>query len=716
MSPTPPRLSPLRPFRPLQDRFRFTLHQLLHERGTVEEVQLIEAASQIPGFQLGWRGSRARADRALVSVTTALNCTWMGHRWAQGRAACRVEQVPPRAPMFNPPFGTVGALEAVRGSELARWDEYKPFQREAVLWAVPRGSGHFLHPAGAGKTWSAVAYALAAPGPVVIVTKASVRPHWGRLIQYLTAGRVRPWVSSPRARTRVKWSSPWEYVAQCRALGRRPVVVVAWEELGGLMFGRDEAEPAKIPAIRPDWLSDPVARLGWELDLARRHVESGQLESGRHSAGFFLRTFRPTTVVFDEIDEAKSPKRKEWFVTEDGDWRGLTRRNRAAASAALAYGAPRRLGMTATPLPDRTRDLWAQLDLVEPGAWGRYNQFTKRYALAAPNGDGGLDDRGSVFGMPGAEHLAAELLARMSFVRHVVSEEITRAELPAFRREVLFLQPDALGRPTKGAVKAVATATKTGDATNRAEAELALAASRKRPAVLEQLVEEVRAGSKIVIFTGRIPDVHALVERIATRFKVEPDTLTIEEIERRLTAADRADALVELAGQRMGGGADKVAREAVGPAVWHAYGETPGPEREVRRQAYMAHPGGAVFVAIDAAMGTGVDLQDTDLFIQAMLPWSPRRFIQNEGRGTRFGQRRPVRFRYLVIEGLRREERVVEALLNKLPAVVEVTGSSLAATAVEDLKGLGDEEAVLASLFAKMDNKDFTPDDKDYAP
>ena len=123
-----------------------------------------------------------------------------------------------------------------------------------------------------------------------------------------------------------------------------------------------------------------------------------------------------------------------------------------------------------------------------------------------------------------------------------------------------------------------------------------------------------------------------------------------------------------------------------------------------------------MFVAIDAAMGTGVDLQDTDLFIQAMLPWSPRRFIQNEGRGTRFGQRRPVRFRYLVIEGLRREERVVEALMNKLPAVVEVTGSSLAATAVEDLKGLGDEEAVLASLFAKMDNKDFTPDDKDYAP
>ena len=677
----------------------------------------IEYLQAMPGFTLGRAGPRGR--QVVTSVTAALNASWLVERALRAlQVGFRTESAFPRLPggvlpLAHPPASAVGAVEALERSELARWSEFKPFQQDAVLWGLRRGSGHFLHPAGAGKTWSGTAWALGAPGPILIVTKASVRHHWGRLVQYLTAGAVRPWVSDPHARTRVAWTSPWAYLAACRAQCRRPVVVAAWEELGPLMFGREGAKTVQIPAMRPSWLDDPVARYGWDLEWAEKLMETGQLETGRHSAGFFLRHYAPASVIFDEIDEAKNPRRKDWHVTVGGNWRGTNKENRAAASAGVSANTPRRLGMTATPLPDRTRDLWAQLDLIEPGAWGTYNQFVVRYGLATPNGHGGLDDKGSVFGTPGAEHLAAELLGRLSFVRHIVPESVTRAELPAFRREVIFLQPDSLGRPTAGAAKAVAVASRTGDPKNQAEAELALAASRKRPAILEQLIEEVRAGSKIVIFTGRIPDVHALVAQAARRFKVEPDTLTVAEIKARLAAADRSDVLVEAAGQLMGGGADSVARAAVGPAVWHAYGETSAADREERRQAYMAHPGGAIFVAIDAAMGTGVDLQDTDLFIQAMLPWSPRRLIQNEGRGTRFGQRRPVRYRYLVIEGLRREERVVEALLSKLPAVVEVTGSAHIAAAAEDLKGLGNEEAVFATLFGKMGRKTFTPEDDD---
>ena len=97
---------------------------------------------------------------------------------------------------------TISLAEAeakVRSGELRQgyWDDwYRPFQRNGVLWAVRRGSGHLWHSPGAGKTASAIAWALAAPGTVVAVTRAGIRLHWGREVQKVS--EIVPWSVTPQ--------------------------------------------------------------------------------------------------------------------------------------------------------------------------------------------------------------------------------------------------------------------------------------------------------------------------------------------------------------------------------------------------------------------------------------------------------------------------------------------------------------------------------------
>ncbi|HMK68813.1 MAG TPA: SNF2-related protein, partial [Stellaceae bacterium] len=213
------------------------------------------------------------------------------------------------------------------------------YQRAAVsfLLARPDQSGLVIHPPGAGKTLTAIVWALALPGLIVVVTKAAVRHQWLREIARYTVltGEL---LEGQTARD-----------LGSKGAGLPRFLVVGHETL-------------------PHWI-DELERVG------------------------------PCSVVFDESHRIRSWRR--WTAIEDGEHadgsarlRFAVRENIAAAAMRLSRGAERRICTTATPIVNLLRDLWSQTDLGDPGGFGGFYCWAKRYCAATQDSWGGIDTRG----------------------------------------------------------------------------------------------------------------------------------------------------------------------------------------------------------------------------------------------------------------------------------------------------------------------------------
>jgi len=590
----------------------------LYDRPTDETN---EAFKQIPGVYIDWRARAVECPvHAVAIIGPAVEQSQLGSGSFYWRG-------------MNP----VDAAEVERRIAVAElhpglWDgsnpaviHPSPLQKGGIRWAVLRDGGSLWHPPGAGKTIQAAIWMLAdghgqdeKPPLALVVTRASVRIHWGNEINKVSP-TIRPWISNPSRRQRKDWLPPLKYVERERAAGRRPVLVIGQEEIDRLVWG----DPTKA--------------------------------KGNSTAGFLKYLDEPIgSLVYDEVHNLRNPKRKDWIVLEDGKWKGTSKENRVAAAKWLSKHSQRRLATTATPIPNLVKDLWGQLDLIEDG-WGKgYSKFVFRHCDAKENGWGGLDDKGS--------SRVPELKERLRFVRHHVTREAALGDLPPKRRERLLISPEQLVRPTAGAIGEVK---KAPDDRTRIEALLRLSASRKRSVVLAMVADAVASGQKVTVFTGRRKDAEQLEAAVAKRLNKLP---------RRLGTPPYAS--------------------------WMIHGGVSHALREEYRVAYMMHKGGCCLVATGQSMGEGIDLQDTDLAIFAMLPWTPREIEQWEGRFSRKGQKRPVIIRYLIAEGSY-DEHVAAILLRKLPAVSEIAESADATGAAETLYGKMDRAVVLARLIER---------------
>jgi hypothetical protein len=106
-------------------------------------------------------------------------------------------------------------------------------------------------------------------------------------------------------------------------------------------------------------------------------------------------------------------------------------------------------------------------------------------------------------------------------------------------------------------------------------------------------------------------------------------------------------------------------------------------------------------LASNAVVHNGVNLQDTDLMLIAMLPWTPGQIVQWEGRVARHGQKRPVLIQYLVAENSV-DEHVADVILSKLPAVETVAKDDSVSGFADQLRGSDDEEAIISSILGKL--------------
>ena len=338
----------------------------------------------------------------------------------------------------------------------------------------------------------------------------------------------------------------------------------------------------------------------------------------------------PHSLVMDEIHWAKNPKRTRAILQPSGQYRYDPLDNTASAISQIASKCVRRLGLTATPIPNRTKDLWAQLDLVEPWQWGTFHQFGERYC------DGHKDLYGWKYDGLSNED---ELLARLGWSRFKTDQKAIAKNLPPKRRNVVYLERDEQNRPS-AFKRDLQRASKSGDRANVFEVLLQEAASRKRKYVKDRVTEAVVCGQKVVIFTGRRSDCDKLGAEI---------------------------------------------RKIVNVPVFVAHGGSTDARDKIRHE-YMDETGAAVLVGTGAAWGESVNLQDTDQAFFVMLPWTPKSVRQWEGRFTRLGQKRPVIVNYVIATGTV-DEHVAEILVDKLPAVGAIAEDETAKEVDEAFSG-----------------------------
>lgn len=493
------------------------------------------------------------------------------------------------------------------------------YQREGVATALalPGGSGHLWWAPGAGKTLGAIVWALAAgPAITVVVTKSAVRNQWAREVERFTKG----------------------------------VHVEVLE-------GRDPCDLSVLSHTLPAFFI-----LGYEVLPA--WIE--QLEA-----------LGPLSVVFDESHKVKSHRRWDPVLKADGSTEKVKynlKDNIAGAALRLSKSAKRRLCTTGTPIGDRVRDLWAQLDLVHPWAFGSFYEFARRYCSSTENPFGGVDTRG--------KSNLDELKKRLSFVSHRVSLSEACRDLPPLRNQVTYLKvseqvpPAAIAAEMKAAIKKARL-----DPTALIEMRLMESAGRKRKWILDRVLDGVEGGLKICVFTGRRRDAERLAEDI--RKKVHPQQSTGNEADGELGSAGPAG-------------------NAPTPStpVWCGHGGDSVEARDAMKDAYMAYRGACVLVGTVDAWGEGYNLQDTDLGIVAQLPYTPKQLIQLRGRWARLGQERPVLVLWPVCEGTI-DEHVASILLEKLPAVEKTIGGDETAGLSRELVGASEEE-LISSLAAKV--------------
>jgi hypothetical protein len=548
------------------------------------------------------------------TVSAHENCAWLVERLLLSFSVnLRVEVRPQRDDKLT-------ALPAI--PELREWvpSFMTPYQHAGVYYGSNLDGTLNILPTGAGKTLQSIVWGLLKPGRILFITRAAAR----RTI----CGEIRRFTTCEPFL--LEGTKPEPIPPDAR------FVVVGWESL---MFHAEAIVKAGITSVIYD-----------ESHVAANHKRREAIIERNEETG-------------EAVRDEKTGQTKIGF-------RKL--KNRFSAAEDVSRAAIRRTDLTATPIRDRVKNLWGQVDIIIPRGMGSFYTWAKRYADAHENPWGGIDVNGRA---PPA--LMEELVSRLSFFTYYVPHHVTHRDLPPKRRQVTYIPAEELstGRDVLAEIREHGYAQG-----GEAFAKLAHAAAMKRPRVVEEALNgafrapDGQSGGKVCVFTGLRAD------------------------------AEKIAAAIEKAANA------KLKKDEKPLKVWMAHGGHAPKLRDEIREAYMAHPGPCVLVGTGDSWGESLNLHDTDLAIIAMLPWTPGQIRQWEGRWVRLGMKRPVLILYLVAEGTA-DEHVALSLLAKLPAVEQIAKDEVLTSLADDLRG--DEEAITAGLLAKLTADDAEEDDTD---
>lgn len=492
----------------------------------------------------------------------------------------------------------------LRGELIEPEPQLHPYQAEAVGFAdfVPRAI--FNHCTGSGKTREALVFALARKGAILWVSTVGALTTQAREIEKLSTLEPHIWKSPSRRRK--GYESTVDYLKRMTKEGKRALILCGYQNL--------------VQAF------NDIERISF------------------------------TTIVVDEIHNAKSKKRWMAEIAEDGSVSFEMRENVTALTAYFASKCSRRLGLTATMVPNRTEDVHGIVTIVDPKAWGSFYDWAFRYCAARAGYGGSIDTTGS-------SHID-ELQRRLEYIVHYVTKDQVRDYMPQIRRQIQYITQDELVAPETGWKTELKRASRGGDSSEIADAQAALTAGRKRGRLVADIIELLRDGNKVLCFGGFRKDVEALAEAVESAR----------------------------------------ARKGIDALVTWTHGEHeagPGGEREQRIFSYMDAPGAALLVGTVETIGESLNLQMTDYLIWAKLPVTPRWLVQGDGRVERLGRDEDVIIWYYVALGTV-DERLNALLLEKLPAVGALSKDGTLATVVDVLRGADRYDSYLEGLVADL--------------
>jgi hypothetical protein len=509
------------------------------------------------------------------------------------------------------------------------------YQKQALEFGWLQAGLHYWHPTGSGKTLTGILCGLSVPGTLLIITRAASRIQYGREVEKFT--NLRAYVMRPASKLTKRSKRLGDYIQEQAYEGKRRVIVAAWSSLRTSV---DRLKQLNIGAVIFD-----------------------ESHRGKNSKRWDVVHLPPLDLTTDEGKAAALLQEREardvgGFIKDDGDSRVMFVKHISTASCAadLARAAKKRVLTTATPIKDRVRDLYSQLDLAEPNAWGTTTAWMDRYAGRKPGTYGGYDTTGSTN--------VAELNKRLERSAHILDYRDTHRQLPPKRRQSTYIAPEDQSRPSAGFAAEMRKAAKRGPGA-LLEVKLARAASMKRKAVLDLIESHVLSDQKVVVFTGRQRDCDTLGSQVSRNKTVKNKDAT----------------------------------------VWCAHGaNTSTKARQDIIDEYMSHPGPCVLVGTGHSFGESLNIHDTDAALFVMLPYDPGQLRQWEGRFTRLGQKRPVVIYYVIAEGTV-DERVASILIDKLPAVAKIARDTELGEAGEVLAGLDgmDSDDFADSVLSDLD-------------